>query len=78
MSRDLADFYRRYPYPKVDRVEYDRNIHDHLRYLAHACYDNPAARRSGRRARMLIAGCGTWRRCSGARRSPTSTWTQWT
>ncbi len=56
---DMADFYRRYPYPQVDQVEYDRNLHDHLRYLAHACYDNPAPRFGQRDGRMLIAGCGT-------------------
>lgn len=56
---DMADFYRRYPYPHVDQVEYDRNLHDHLRYLAHACYDNPAPRFGERDGRMLIAGCGT-------------------
>ena len=58
-ERDMADFYRRYPYPQVDQVEYDRNLHDHLRYLAHACYDNPAPRNGGGGGRMLIAGCGT-------------------
>ncbi len=58
-SRDMAEFYGRYPYPHVDQVEYDRNLHDHLRYLAHACYDNPAPRNAVGGGRMLIAGCGT-------------------
>jgi SAM-dependent methyltransferase len=58
-TRDMAEFYRRYPYPQVDQVEYDLNLHDHLRYLAHACYDNPAPRNAQTGGRMLIAGCGT-------------------
>ena len=58
-QRDMRAFYQRYPYPKVVQVEYDRNLHDHLRYLAHGCYDNPAPKNGTARARMLIAGCGT-------------------
>ena len=58
-SDDIAAFYRRYPYPRVDQVEYDRNLLDHIYYLAHACARNPAPRHGGRRGRMLVAGAGT-------------------
>ena len=33
----ISEFYKRYPYPKVDRVEYDFNLVDHFHYLAGAC-----------------------------------------
>ena len=56
----ISEFYKRYPYPKVDRVEYDFNLVDHFHYLAKIC---PAYRlqlkKPQRRGRMLIAGCGT-------------------
>lgn len=58
-QRDMRDFYQRYPYPKVTQLEYDLNIHDHFRYLGYGCHDNPAPRKGTKRARMLIAGCGT-------------------
>ena len=56
----ISDFYKRYPYPKVDRVEYDFNLLDHFHYLAGLCPIYHLAQKSPqRRGRMLIAGCGT-------------------
>lgn len=55
----MKAFYQRYPYPKVSIVEYDRNLHDHFRYLARSCGDNPAPKNGTKIGRMLIAGCGT-------------------
>ena len=56
MDRHIIEsFYRRYPYPQVDRVDWDDHIHEHLRYLARACRPS----RPQGPLRMLIAGCGT-------------------
>ena len=56
----ISDFYKRYLYPKVDRVEYDFNLVDHFHYLAVSCtHYRLAQKQPHRRGRMLIAGCGT-------------------
>ena len=56
----ISDFYKRFPYPKVDRVEYDFNLVDHFHYLAGSCPQyNLGQKQPQRRGRMLIAGCGT-------------------
>ena len=51
----IEAFYRRYPYPKVERIDWDDHLYEHLRYLARACQP----KHSGAPFRMLIAGCGT-------------------
>ena len=56
---ELAAFYRRYPYPRVDQVEYDLNLLDHYTYVAHACFEHPAPRRGKTIGRALVAGAGT-------------------
>ena len=53
-SDDHAAFYRAHPYPKVDRVESDSLLRDHLRYLAGACH-----LRGPTTGKVLVAGCGT-------------------
>jgi 2-polyprenyl-3-methyl-5-hydroxy-6-metoxy-1,4-benzoquinol methylase len=55
----IERFYHQHPYPQVDQVEVDRNLVDHLRYLAHRCGANPAPRTSNESGRLLVAGCGT-------------------
>jgi len=60
LDRDsIAAFYQRYPYPRVDQIEFDHNLFDHALYLAHVCRENPAPRRGKATGRMLVAGCGT-------------------
>ena len=59
MKDPIGEFYDRYPYPRVDKIECDLNLLDHMHYLADTCFDQVASRRSGVGGRMLIAGCGT-------------------
>ncbi|MGC6416736.1 MAG: class I SAM-dependent methyltransferase [Bradymonadia bacterium] len=49
-------FYEEYPYPFIDRVEYDRGLISRLCYLAHSCL---VRQDGGRPLRILIAGAGT-------------------
>ena len=59
MKDSIGEFYDRYPYPQVDKVECDLNLLDHMHYLSHTCFDHGGSRRSGQGGRMLVAGCGT-------------------
>ena len=49
-------FYEEYPYPFIDRVEYDRGLISRLCYLAHSCLVRVDG---GRALKILIAGAGT-------------------
>ena len=49
-------FYEEYPYPFIDRVEYDRGLISRLCYLAHPCLVRVDR---GRPLKILIAGAGT-------------------
>ena len=56
----ISEFYKRYPYPKVDKVEFDFNLLDHFKYLAEQCSTYASTRCTPQKqGRMLIAGCGT-------------------
>ena len=56
----ISEFYKKYPYPKVDSIEYDFNLLDHFQYLSGRCSNYQLSRKAPQRqGRMLIAGCGT-------------------
>ena len=56
----VSEFYKKYPYPKVDSIEYDFNLLDHFQYLSGQCFNYQIPRQNPeRQGRMLIAGCGT-------------------
>ena len=58
-AADMAAFYRSYPYPAVDGIEYDFNLIDRLMYLSGMCQSFRSPRFGNRRGKVLIAGCGT-------------------
>jgi SAM-dependent methyltransferase len=58
-NREIREFYRLYPYPRVDALEYDLNLLDHMHYLAGTCGRHTAPRKGSSRGRVLVAGAGT-------------------